>query len=354
MSENARNPAQSWAAVRAPRPIVIFGGGSIVGDAHMPAYRMASLPVAGLYDIDPERTAKVAGEWDITPFASVEEAAAVPGAIFDLALPPVAHVDVLNRLPDGAAVLIQKPMGRNLDEATAILEICRAKKLTAAVNFQLRFSPMMLAIHDLYQSGALGELVDVEMHANMMTPWDLWPFLKSMDRVEILLHSIHYLDLIRHFVGNPAGVHARTMGHPLSTMAQTRTSAILDYPEPVRAVLSINHNHDFGPKFQDCYFRFEGTKGVATTTLGVNLNYPKGVPDELWFCEKGGEWQQIPLSGTWFPHAFIGVMSNLQRFVAGDDAELVTSVEDAWNTMALVEAAYQSSASPATPIKEKP
>ena len=33
MSENARNPAQSWAAVRAPRPIVIFGGGSIVGCA---------------------------------------------------------------------------------------------------------------------------------------------------------------------------------------------------------------------------------------------------------------------------------------------------------------------------------
>ena len=277
-----------------------------------------------------------------------------PGAVFDLALPPVAHATILEQLPDGAAVLIQKPMGRDLAEATAILEVCRRKRLTAAVNFQLRFSPMMLAIHNLYKSGALGELIDVEMHANMMTPWDLWPFVKTMDRVEILLHSIHYLDVFRHFLGNPAGVHARTLGHPQSNVAQSRTSVILDYPEPVRAVMSINHNHDFGPKFQDCYFRFEGTQGVARTTLGVNLDYPKGVPDELWFCKKGGNWQQIPLSGTWFPHAFIGVMNNLQRFVQGDDDRLVTSVEDAWHTMALVEAAYRSSALPATQIQDKP
>ena len=64
----------------------------------------------------------------------------------DLALPPGAHLDVLPKLPDGAAVLLQKPMGRDLAEATAILDLCRSKTLKAAVNFQLRFSPMMLAV----------------------------------------------------------------------------------------------------------------------------------------------------------------------------------------------------------------
>ena len=49
----------------------------------------------------------------------------------------------------------------------------------------------------------------------------------------------------------------------------------------------------------------------------------------------------MPLAGAWFPDAFVGRMANLQRFCAGEDAELVSSVEDAWNTMALVEAAYQ-------------
>ena len=47
-------------------------------------------------------------------------------------------------------------------------------------------------------------------------------------------------------------------------------------------------------------------------------------------------------------------MANLQRFIAGEDAELVASVEDGWSTMALVEAAYRSSAAPATPLSRHP
>ena len=48
------NLVQAWAMPTAPRPIVTFGGGSIVNDAHFPAYRKAGFPTAGLYD--PDRT----------------------------------------------------------------------------------------------------------------------------------------------------------------------------------------------------------------------------------------------------------------------------------------------------------
>jgi hypothetical protein len=43
-------------------------------------------------------------------------------------------------------------------------------------------------------------------------------------------------------------------------------------------------------------------------------------------------------------------MSNLQRVAAGEDGVLVSGVEDAFHTMALVEACYQSSAGMSTPI----
>ena len=52
----------------------------------------------------------------------------------------------------------------------------------------------------------------------------------------------------------------------------------------------------------------------------------------------------MPLIGGWFPDAFIGPMSNLQRFVAGEDAALVSPVTDALQTMKLVEACYVSDA----------
>ena len=340
---------QSWPRPSAPRPIAIIGAGGIVNDAHLPAYRKAGFPVAGIFDINAERAHTLAAKWDVPVFTSLDEAAAIENVVFDMATPPASHRSVLERLPQGSVVLIQKPMGPDLDEATAILDIVRARRLTAAVNFQLRFSPMMLALADAKERGYLGRLVDVEVHLNILTPWDLFPFLKGAKRGEIAVHSIHYFDLIRAILGNPVGVHARTMGHPASDLIETRTSAIIDFGGDLRCTFSINHNHELGRKFQDASMRFEGDKGAAMLKLGVLLDYPIGEPDELWINDGDG-WVEVPLTGVWFPDAFIGRMSNLQRFAAGEDDTLIASAEDAWHTMALCEACFRSSAAPATEV----
>ena len=346
---------QTWPMPADPRPIVTFGAGSIVRDAHFPAYRKAGFAIAGLFDPDLEKARKLADEWGVKAFERIEDAAAVPGAIFDLATPPEVHARVLRALPAGSAVLIQKPMGSDLAGATEILQICRDRKFKAAVNFQLRFAPMMLALKDAIAKGWLGDVVDFDAWLALATPWELWAFLKGLPRIEITMHSIHYLDLIRELLGDPAGVHAKTLGHPNHEMAQTRTSAILDYGGRVRCALSINHDHKFGRRHQACEFRICGTQGAAYLQLGVNLDYPRGEPDILEIHPKGGDgWVSVPLQGTWFPDAFVGRMANLQRFVSGEDSHLVSSVEDAWSTMALVEAAYTSSASPATPVERRP
>lgn len=337
----------------APRPIVIIGAGGIVQDAHMPAYVKAGFPVAGVFDIDAGRAAALAQRWGLRAFGSLAEAAAVPGAVFDLATPPAAHLDVLRALPYGAAALIQKPMGRDLHEASAILRLCRAKGLAAAVNFQLRFAPMVVPLRAAVASGALGRIVDVDVHLNLQTPWHLFPFLKGAARVEIAVHSIHYLDLIRALLGNPRAVHARTMGHPASDLAQTRTAAILDFDDGVRCVVSINHNHGFGRRFQDAAIRVEGDRGAGRVKLGLLLDYPAGEPDELWL-NTDGAWRPVPFEGGWFPDAFVGRMLNVQRFVSGADAALESDVGDAWHTMALVEACFRANETPATPVPTAP
>ncbi|MEO0978912.1 MAG: Gfo/Idh/MocA family oxidoreductase [Pseudomonadota bacterium] len=344
---------QHWPRAANPKPIVIFGAGSIVTDAHLPAYANAAYTVAGLYDPDLEKARAVAQAHGTKAFSSLEDAASQTDVVFDLATPPDAHAGILSMLPKGSAVLIQKPMGSDLDGASEILKICRDRALLAAVNFQLRFAPMMLALQDAVKRGLLGDIVDFDAWLALDTPWGLWKFLEPLPRVEISLHSIHYLDVIRALLGDPAGVHARSMGHPSSKIAQTRTAAILDYGDTVRCALSINHNHAFGRKHQACEFRVCGTEGAAYLQLGVNLDYPKGEPDIL-EINTGEGWQRIELDGSWFPDAFTSRMSQLQRVSTGEEDTLVSGVEDAWYTMALVEAAYESSAAPATPIARKP
>jgi predicted dehydrogenase len=176
--------------------------------------------------------------------------------------------------------------------------------------------------------------------------------MRGLPRLEVLYHSIHYLDTIRLLAGEPDGVYCRGVAHPqLPDYADARSSIILDYGDRIRCSLMLNHTHTFGPRHRESMLKVEGTSGAALLTMGVNLDYPSGGPDALELAT-GTEWQTIPLRGSWFTEAFEGPMSNLQRFVSGEDDALVSSVDDAIKTMALVEACYQSSAAGGTPIPQ--
>jgi len=241
-------------------------------------------------------------------------------------------------------------MGADLVEADRILACCRERALTAAINFQLRFAPGMLALHDLACNHDLGTIVDVDVRVVIEQPWQNWTFMVGAPRIEIVYHSIHYIDAIRWLIGEPAGVYCRTVGHPSTPqLSDTRSSIILDYGNRLRCSLVLNHTHTADATHKTSQIMVEGTKGIARVTWGVNLDYPSGPPDTMQVTVDR-HWQDVPLRGSWFTEAFEGPMSNLQRVVAGEDPALVSPVDDAIKTMAVVEACYQSSARGATPI----
>ena len=342
---------QAWPRPAAPRPIAIVGAGAIVRTAHLPAYTRLQFPIAGLFDVcraTAEQTAQQFG--GLRVFRTLAEACAIGRVVFDLAVPGREIAGVLAQLPAGAAVLIQKPMGENLAAARAILDLCRERRLAAAMNFQLRFSPNVMALTDLLAADRLGDLADIEVRIVDRQPWEQWTFLKHAPRLEVLYHSIHYLDAIRWIAGEPDGVLCRAIAHPqFADFSDTRSTIVLDYGDRIRCSLVLNHTHRQDPRHRESMMKIEGTKGAALLTLGVNLDYPSGPPDRL-EAALDGAWQPVALRGSWFSEAFEGPMSNLQRFVAGEDSALVSPVDDAIKTMALVEACYTSSAGGATPI----
>jgi predicted dehydrogenase len=343
---------------RRPLPIVSIGLGGIVEASHYPAYQKAGFHIIGGYDANVSRAAMMKDKFSLPRiYESLEEAisAAPPDAVFDVAVPGSAILDILRVIPEGRAVLLQKPMGETLEEARAILKLCREKRLTAAVNFQMRFAPFIIAARDMLERGLIGELNDLEVRMQVYTPWDLWSFLMTAPRLEILYHSIHYIDLVRSFLGNPKKVYAKTLKHPLTpNLAPTRTMLILDYGDQVRVNIMTNHGHVYGPQKQQSYVKWEGSKGAIEARAGVNMNYPGGVPDKFEYVllEEGKtpEWKTLSVEGSWFPDAFIGTMSSLMRYVNRETDTLPTSVEDAIQTMATVEAAYLSSENDGTPL----
>jgi predicted dehydrogenase len=335
---------QAWPRPSHPLPIAIIGGGAIVRTAHLPVYRRLGLPVAGVYDVNcaaARQTAEMFGVERV--FHSLDEACALDGVVYDLAVPGDQILDILKRLPERSGVLMQKPMGRDLEEATRIREVAHDRGLIAAVNLQLRFSPNMLALRDLIRAGTLGALVDIDVRIVIDQPWHNWTFMEGAPRLEVPYHSIHYIDAIRSLAGEPEGVYCRALPHPeLPRLRDTRSSIILDYGDRIRCSLILNHTHRGGPRYRESLMMVEGTLGAARLTMGVNLSYPAGPPDTMEiFTDEA--WRTLPLRGSWFIEAFEGPMSNLQRVIAGEDASLVSSVDDSIKTMAIVEACYESS-----------
>lgn len=333
------------------QPIIIIGASGIVKDAHLPAYEMAGFKVFGITNRTLSKAHDLTERFKIEHvFETVADAVknAPENAVYDITVLPDQYIEILEQLPDGAAVLIQKPMGNDLAQAREIVAVCERKKLVAAINFQLRFASFVSAARHIISQGIIGDLYDLEFKVTVNTPWELFPLIKEHPRLEILFHSVHYIDCIRSFLGNPKGVMAKTAKHPLKKLSSSRSSIILNYGETMHVVINTNHDHHFGPQNEESYIKWEGTKGAIKAKMGLLMNYPDGLPDLFEYAvaiegdEKEYEWKKIELEGSWFPEAFIGTMSNLMRFKEGSDEKLHTSVQDILETMKVVEACYIS------------
>jgi len=194
----------------------------------------------------------------------------------------------------------------------------------------------------------------MEVRVTVYTPWHLWPFLQRVPYAEILYHSIHYIDLMRSFLGDPAGIYAKTVSHPALHQMQSRTNMILDYGAVLRCNIETNHQHAYGLRHQESYVKWEGTQGAIKIKLGLLMNYPTGEPDAFEYCvvqeNQEPQWQSVTIQGSWFPDAFIGSMASLMRYVDGETDVLPTAVADAFKTMAVADAACRSSDTGATAI----
>ena len=339
-----------------PRPIVVLGAGGIVRAAHLPAYAKAGFPVIAIVDSATGKAAELATEKGIAhSFDSIQEAVhfAPSDAIFDIAVPASQIMTILPQLPSGAAVLLQKPMGETLEEATAIRDHCRQRGLVAAVNFQLRYSPNNLAALALERAGLIGELHDMEVHLALTHRGSSGPSSQ--------LHHGWRFSTTASTTSTSSAPGSATPRASTQRQFETRRPRRSQPPSPRSYWTTVSGSAYLSSRITATIFRRRRTAalcngktgGAIRMDMGVNLDYPKGVPDTLSYAERGSsnpQWIDLPVKGNWFPDAFVGSMGALQSYVEGSIAELPIGFESAYETMALVEAAYRSSAWPAEPV----
>lgn len=327
--------------------IAIVGCGGIVNYGHLPAYRTQGFRVLACYDRDRAAAEKTAAAFGIPRVAdSLDEILANDEIeIVDIAITPWAQRDVAVRVAKaGKHLLCQKPLADDYARAVEIVELAEQAGVKLAVNQQMRWSAGIAVAKQLVDQGAIGTPADVRVETSVRTPWHMWPWIGQSERIDILFHSIHDQDSLRHLFGDPVSVfsqHAKFPNQPET--GETRTITLFQYERPLTTLIDVQH-HNWSDD-QSSIFRFLGDQGLIRGTKGALYNYPHGRVDTLAYQANSDPkvWHEAKLTTAWTPDAFAGPMASLMEAIQ-TGGEPITSGRDNLKTLQTVFASYRSAA----------
>jgi predicted dehydrogenase len=330
--------------------IGVVGAGFIVADVQLDAYSRAGFDVRAITSRTRTNAETVAKRWSIPAvYDTVDELLDDTSVqILDVAYPPHLQPEVIRAAlsrPHIRGILAQKPLALDLAEATALVEEVEAAGKTMSVNQNMRYDQSIRALKQLIDAGELGEVVTATVDMRAVPHWQ--PFLRDYDRLTIANMSVHHLDALRFLFGEPEDVYTAVRADPRTRFAHTDgiVASTLRFPN---GVLALSFEDVWGGPVQEgvegdvaIRWRVEGTKGLATGTLGWP-DFPDGSPSTLRYSTEGtAGWVEPTWETRWFPDAFAGVMEQLQHAVATGEPPALPA-RDNLRTMALVEAAYRS------------
>lgn len=328
-----------------------IGAGMIMAECHLAAYKDAGFHVAAIASRTKANAEKVAKRWGIpVVYATPEQLIADKNIeVLDIAYPPdlqPALIRLALKQPHIKGILAQKPLALTLQDAIELRDEAAKSGKTISVNQNMRYDQSMRVLKQIIDSNALGQIVFAQIDMHAIPHWQA--FLQTYDRLTYSNMSVHHLDVLRFLFGDPTDVTAITRTDPRTTFKHKDgiTVSTLNFPSGVMAV-SLEDVWS-GPR-QEGYdndqhitFRVEGTDGVAKGTIG----WPTGSASTLTYnsiAATNGNWVTPTWNTMWFPHAFIGVMEQLQHALATGTAPAL-SIADNVKTVALVEAGYKSMA----------
>ncbi|MBL0372783.1 Gfo/Idh/MocA family oxidoreductase [Rhizobium sp. KVB221] len=326
-----------------------IGAGMIMAECHLAAYKEAGFNVAAIASRTRANAQKVADRWGIpkvhdTPENLIKDPSI---EIIDLAFPPDQQPALIRealKQPHIKGILAQKPLALSLDEARQLRDEAQAAGKTLSVNQNMRYDQSMQVLKQILDKGELGQVVMATIDMRAIPHWQT--FLEEFDRLTLSNMSVHHLDVLRFLFGDPEEIYTATRSDPRTKFKHKDgiTVSTIKFPNNVLAVSMEDvwagpREEGFDSEFY-IKWRVEGTDGVAYGTIG----WPNGEASTLTYASKrttGGKWVTPTWDTMWFPHAFIGVMEQLQYAVKHDETP-VLNIADNVKTMALVEAGYRS------------
>lgn len=327
-----------------------IGCGFIMADCHLVAYRAAGFNPLAIASRTMDSAKQVAERHGIaTVYETYQELLDDQRIeVVDIAVPPDCQLEVVRevvRHSQVRGILAQKPLAGNYEDSKQIVDLCRDANVTLCVNQNMRYDQSVRACKSLLKRGVLGESVLAKIDMRAIPHWMPWQQRQGWLTCRIM--SIHHLDTMRYWFGEPSRVYASFRTDPRTDFPHVDGIGLylLEYESGLRC--SICDDVWTGPSREGAatdigiQWRVEGTEGIAKGEIGWP-SYPKPVPSTLDFTTiTSGKWHQPRWKEVWFPDAFAGPMAELLVALENGGQPAVNG-DDNLRTLALVDACYVS------------
>lgn len=140
-------------------------GTGFIGPVHAEALARLGIPVRGILGSSAEKSQQAADTLGLdvgyADYQAILDDAAVD--VVHITTPNKFHFDMASRaIEAGKHVVCEKPLAMTTDETEKLVALAKANPtIVAAVNYNIRFYPMVLHAHELVKNGDIGEIYSV-------------------------------------------------------------------------------------------------------------------------------------------------------------------------------------------------
>jgi predicted dehydrogenase len=250
-------------------------GTGFIGPAHVEGLRRLGIEVAGLLDISPDMARSKADNMYIDrAYRSLEEMCSDPDLdVIHITSPNYLHYEHSKAaLLAGKHVVCEKPLAMDSNQSAELLELADQMGLVHAVNFNLRFYPLVHQARGMVRAGELGDVHILQgsyLQDWLLLPtdwnWRLEPELGGQMRAVADIGS-HWLDLM----GFISGLKIEAVLADFATFLPVRqkpTSSIETYGGKLQTAVEYEPQTIHTEDYASILLRFKGgARGVVTVS----------------------------------------------------------------------------------------
>jgi predicted dehydrogenase len=186
------------------------------------------------------------------------------------------HEQVIKAAEAGKNILCEKPLAITSQQAEEMVNVCKENNVKFAINFVLRFHPLVKKAKELIAGGLIGKLVSINLNYNIDFPPDKnFRFNKNLSGGGALRDiGSHMIDLLRFFGGEIISIEGKVDNIIYKSEVDDFAAAIVKFENGGYGFFNVSFNN------KKAFNRIEilGHKGALSIEKLIGV---KNVPAKL-------------------------------------------------------------------------